>query len=64
MKLIKNPLSKREIEDLAKEDKIIDTMAVLNLRPSQNNDSLEILDSLKREKFIEVIKTVFAELWS
>ncbi len=45
------------------EEKLIDTSAVLNLRPMLNNDSLEILDQGKREKFIEIIKNYFRELW-
>ena len=46
------------------ENKIIDTMAVLNLRPNLNNDSMEILDPEIRERFIKMVKKVFAELWS
>lgn len=44
-------------------DKIIDTMAVLNLRPRLKNDSMEILDGEKRNKFIELVKNIFRELW-
>ena len=45
-------------------DKIIDTTAVLNLRPNLNNDSMEILDSERRVKFIRIVKKYFAELWN
>jgi hypothetical protein len=41
----------------------IDTTAVLNLRPRLGNDSLEILDSQRREKFIRIVKGFFANLW-
>jgi len=44
-------------------EKLIDTSAVLNLRPRLNNDSLEILDQGRREKFIEIIKNYFHKLW-
>lgn len=44
-------------------DKLIDTSAVLNLRPRLNNDNLEILDQEKREKFINIVKNYFQELW-
>ena len=40
-------------------EKQIDTTAVLNLRPRLNNESLEILDPQRREKFISVIKAYF-----
>ena len=43
--------------------KTIDTIAVLNLRPSLNNPGMEILDSRKREKFIKIVKKIFAHLW-
>jgi len=46
------------------QNKLIDTAAVLNLRPRLDNDSLEILDPQKREKFIQVIKNYFRELWN
>jgi hypothetical protein len=45
-------------------NKIIDSTAILNLRPRLNNDSLEILDPQKREKFIQIIKDYFRELWN
>ncbi len=44
-------------------DKQIDTIAVLNLRPRLGNDNLEILDSVRREKFIKIGKTYFEKLW-
>lgn len=37
----------------------IDTTAVLNLRPSLENESMEILDSKRREKFINIVKNLF-----
>lgn len=45
-------------------NKQIDTTAVLNLRPRLNNDNLEILDSERRENFIEIVKEFFKELWN
>ena len=44
-------------------DRLIDTTAVLNIRPRLNNDSMEILDSNVREKFQSIIKKYFASLW-
>lgn len=44
-------------------NKIIDTAAVLNYRPNLENNSLEILDPIQREKFIKIIKNFFDELW-
>lgn len=44
-------------------DKIIDTTAVLNLRPKLNNDSMEILDPERREKFIKIVRKIFVSLW-
>jgi len=32
----------------------VDTQAVINIRPSQNNDSMEILSSDIRKKFIKI----------
>ncbi|MFH1840681.1 MAG: DUF5674 family protein [Candidatus Shapirobacteria bacterium] len=46
------------------EAKIVDTTAVLNLRPCLGNDSLEILLPEKREKFIKLVKKYFVKLWS
>lgn len=37
----------------------IDTTAVLNLRPSLENESMEILDSKRRKKFINIVKKLF-----
>lgn len=33
----------------------VDTTAVFNLRPFLGNESMEILDSAKRKKFIEIV---------
>lgn len=43
-------------------DKLIDTTAILNLRPRLNNDSMEILDPEKREKYIKIVKKLFDDL--
>jgi len=43
--------------------KKIDATAVLNLRPRLANESMEILDPLKRKKFFQVVRKIFAELW-
>ena len=45
------------------ESKQVDTTAVLNLRPRLKNDSLEILDTQRREQFIQVVRKYFANLW-
>lgn len=42
--------------------KEIDTTAVLNLRPSLNNNSLEIIDPQRRKKFFAVAKKIFTNL--
>lgn len=39
--------------------KKIDCTAIINIRPNQGNDSMEILDSSIREKFFEIIKNCF-----
>jgi hypothetical protein len=44
-------------------DKIIDTTAVLNIRPRLNNDNLEILDAEIRKKFHAIVTEYFAILW-
>lgn len=44
-------------------DKIIDTTAVLNLRPSLGNDGMEILDPKTRERFVSIVKKIFGKLW-
>lgn len=44
--------------------KEVDCLAVLNLRPNQNNPSMEILDPARREKFIKTVKNIFKALWS
>lgn len=45
-------------------NKEIDTTAVLNYRPNLNNNSMEILDPTIRNKFIAVVKNIFAVLWN
>lgn len=45
------------------ESKMIDTTAVLNLRPNLDNNSLDIIDAKKREKFINIAKNLFKVLW-
>lgn len=45
-------------------NKEIDTTAVLNYRPNLNNNSMEILDPAVRNKFITVVKNMFAVLWN
>jgi len=37
----------------------VDTMAVLNIRPSLDNDSMDILDSVLRRKFLSVVESFF-----
>jgi hypothetical protein len=44
-------------------DKIIDTTAVLNIRPRLGNNNLEILDPDIRKKFHAIIKKYFKNLW-
>ncbi len=46
------------------ENKLVDTTAVLNLRPKLGNESLEIIDISRREAFINLIKNFFSALWS
>lgn len=46
------------------QNKIIDTIAVLNLRPNLNNNSMEILDQKRRDKFIKIVRKIFVVLWS
>ena len=43
-------------------DKIVDTTAVLNIRPRLGNDGMEILDSERREKFVKIVKKYFEKL--
>jgi len=43
-------------------NKQIDTTAVLNIRPGVDNSNLEILDSARRKKFIEIVKKYFDKL--
>jgi len=45
------------------EDKVIDATAVLNLRSRMENDSMEILDPARREKFFNIVKKYFMKLW-
>ena len=44
--------------------KTIDTTAILNLRPNQNNESIEILDPKIRDRFNKIVKKVFNKLWN
>lgn len=44
-------------------DKIVDTTAVLNIRPRMNNDSMELLDPVKKEKYVSIVKKYFDQLW-
>lgn len=37
----------------------VETFALINLRPKQNNNSQEILDPKTRERFIETVKQKF-----
>jgi hypothetical protein len=46
------------------ETKLIDTTAILNYRPNLDNNSLEIQDNHRREKFISVVKMIFKKLWA
>jgi hypothetical protein len=43
--------------------KEVDCSAVLNLRASQANPSMEILDPERRDKFINTVKDIFKALW-
>ena len=43
--------------------KTIDTVAILNLRPNFDNNSLDIIDAKRREKFINLAKIFFQALW-
>ena len=43
--------------------KEIDTTAVLNLRPRLGNNSLEILAANRRERLINITKSLFKVLW-
>ncbi len=43
--------------------KEIDCSAVLNLRPGQDNPSMEILAPDRRDKFINTVKNIFKALW-
>lgn len=45
-------------------NKEIDATAVLNYHPNLNNPSMEILDPTIRNKFITVVKNIFAALWN
>jgi hypothetical protein len=44
------------------ETKAIDAIAVLNLRPNFDNNSLEIIDTERRGKFINIAKKFFQAL--
>ncbi|MFZ5366465.1 MAG: DUF5674 family protein [Patescibacteria group bacterium] len=39
--------------------KKIDCTAITNIRPSQENDSMEILDPALRKRFFEIVKNYF-----
>ena len=41
--------------------KKIDCTAIINIRPSQENNSMEILDPLKRKKFFKITKRFFED---
>lgn len=41
----------------------ISTTAMLNLRPRFDNNSMEILDSKRRNDFISLVKNFFEKLW-
>jgi|SRR3989338_11075482 len=43
--------------------KEIDTTAVLNLRPGLGNNSMEIIDLKRREKFLALVRRLFNKLW-
>ena len=45
------------------ETKTIDATAVINLRSSLGNESMEILASKRREKFFSIVKKLFVNLW-
>lgn len=45
-------------------NKEIDTTAVLNYRPNLNNKSMEILNPVIRDKFINIVKNIFSVLWN
>ncbi len=47
--------------DLNKKE--IDTIAVLNLRPRLENNSMEILDPKRRNLFVRVVRKFFGSLW-
>ncbi len=38
---------------------IVDTTAVLNIRPRMGNDSMDILDPVLRGKFLDVVRGLF-----
>jgi len=41
----------------------IDNTAVLNFRPRLNNDSMEIQDSKRKEKFLAVVNRLMFSIW-
>lgn len=43
--------------------KEIDATAVMNVRPTLNNPSMEILDPVRREKYLSLVKKLFHALW-
>ena len=44
-------------------DGSVEMTAVLNIRPSLDNPSMEIINQTRREKFTKVVHNVFNELW-
>jgi len=46
------------------DQKIIDTTAVLNIRPNLKNNSLELLNPEKRGDFIRIVRKFFKKLWA
>lgn len=44
--------------------KAVDTTAVLNIRSSADNPSLEILNSQRRDAFVGMVKEFFAVVWA
>jgi len=44
-------------------DKVVDTTAVLNIRPRLGNDSMDLLDPDRREKYVRIVKGYFNKLW-
>jgi len=45
-------------------DRMIEMSAVLNIRPSSNNPSMELIDADRRRKLEEAVKSCFEKLWT